>query len=200
MQFSWIFRYIYQRSQCYLIFLSRSRDIRDVTISQHACVWAIVEHRTLRVKVCCWGQFIVRKSSVLQIQTIRLTRDHVLFIFACVLISTLWFVSRTRTKIVSVLSIFFFFPLFFTYRIIIINISYFLICNRFERFFLRKKKIIHCYSCFLLPPLPPLALRIWEWEININKLFEVDDTMIITWHVHIYLFQIKYYLSLILYN
>lgn len=33
------------------------------------------------LNVCCWGQFIVRKSSVLQIQTIRLTRDHMLFIF-----------------------------------------------------------------------------------------------------------------------
>lgn len=199
MQFSWIFRYIYQRSQCYLIFLSRSRDIRDVTISQHACVWAIVEHRTLRVKVCCWGQFIVRKSSVLQIQTIRLTRDHVLFIFACVLISTLWFVSRTRTKIVSVLSIFFFFPYFLHIALLLLIFRIFLSVI-VSNVFLTKKKIIHCYSCFLLPPLPPLALRIWEWEININKLFEVDDTMIITWHVHIYLFQIKYYLSLILYN
>lgn len=124
----------------YLIFLSRSRDIRDVTISQHACVWAIVEHRTLRVKVCCWGQFIVRKSSVLQIQTIRLTRDHVLFIFACVLISTLWFVSRTRTKIVSVLSIFFFFFPYFLHIALLLLIFRIFLSVIVSNVFLTKKK------------------------------------------------------------
>lgn len=84
-------------------------------------------------------------------------------------------------------SFFFFFFVFFTLLLSIFK--YFLI----ETFLTRKKNNYYSFSFFLPPSIPPpISSRIPEREININKLFDVDDYSI--HNVYIYLFEIKYYL------